>query len=267
MPAGSYKKSHKTIPSRLTGFMKASKTRRFGAVQSAREASFVDTISKTVVRRVNAQRGKFYLTENGENVNLYHNGGGTGNVAALASGRCSNLLATNTGDQQNQRTGDSLIGKGIAIKLWLSNKPDRPNVMYRVLVLQYYHGFTPNTSNNIWKSGSSPNLMLADVDTDRFKVRYDRMVYSLKGYSASSAGTLVPNVPSANNYAREQSRYLKLWVKTPGVIKYQLDNGQVPADQKYLLALYVIPYDAYGTLTGDNIASVAWQTCFYWTNH
>lgn len=263
MPAGSYKKSHKTIPGRLSGYMKAAKVRRSGVVQSAREASFLAEVSKRVATAGRSANKRFATISN-ENIQLKHNGGGTGNVACLDTGRCANFASTSPSQFQSGRTGDYLRSKGISIKLWLSNKLDRPNVMYRVMVVQWYHGFDPTTAQSIWRANASPNLMLASVDFDKFRVRYDRTFPVGSGVSMASTGTEV--APSANLKGKEHSRQVKFWIGMPGLIKYQADNGNIPAVEKFCLALYVIAYDAYGTLTTDTIATCAYELTYNWAD-
>jgi hypothetical protein len=40
------------------------------------------------------------------------------------------------GDDKHQRTGDEVIGKYFKVKMLISNKSDRPNVMYRITMLK-----------------------------------------------------------------------------------------------------------------------------------
>jgi len=55
---------------------------------------------------------------------------------------------------------------------------------------------------------------------------------------------------------------VKFWIGTPGTFKYQADNGNIPSNEKYCLALYVFAYDAFGTLSTDTIASAAHEITF-----
>ena len=232
-------------------------------MQSAREASFVQSVSQRAAGLVRSYNKRF-ATEQAENIDLYHNAGGTGNLVSISTGRAANMLSTAASQFQGGRTGDYLRGKGVSVKLWLSNKLNRPNVMYRVMVVQYFHGFNPTASNSLWRAGASPNLMLASVDFDKFRIRYDRTFPVGSGISASSVGTNL--LPSANWVGKEHSRQVKFWIGTPGIVKYQTDNGQIPASEKHCLALYVMAYDAFGTLTGDVIGTCAYEITFNWTD-
>lgn len=237
------------------------KNRRKEAVQASRIASYVASVSRAYAR---GSLNRKFVTGAKEDIQMYHNNGGAGPVACIdpvANSRPSNLLGTAANLYQANRIGDNLRGVGVAVKLWLSNKLDRPNVMYRIIVLQFYHGFDPNAATSIWRANASPNIMLAGVDTDRFKVRYDRVINPTIGYSAASLGTELAS--SANMKGKEFSKLHKFYIKTPGIVRYQTDNGQIPADEKYCLALYVLAYDAKGSLTGDVIASCAYETTFY----
>lgn len=244
--------------SRMAGYKRSVKSARAARVQSSRESSYFSKLMRSMNRK--------FITESAEDITLAHNNGtGSKNVKSLstvANNRTANLLSTAASAFQAGRIGDYINASGVLVKLWLSNKLDRPNVMYRVLVIQWYHGFDPTAANNVFKANSSPNLMIAGVDTDRFKVRYDRTLQSKGGFNASSTGTEL--VPSNTNKGKEFSRYHKFYLKTPGIVRYQTDNGQIPSIEKYCLALYVFAYDAYGTATTDNIASCAYETTFYW---
>jgi len=65
-----------------------------------------------------------HVTQGVENVAMYHN--------SLKLPFTSILQ----GDDKHQRTGDEVIGKYFKVKMLISNKSDRPNVMYRITMLK-----------------------------------------------------------------------------------------------------------------------------------
>jgi hypothetical protein len=61
--------------------------------------------------------------------------------------------------------------------------------------------------------------------------------------------------PAAHPANKEKHRVIKLWIKRKNSRKilYSTDGNIVNSP----LSLYIIPYDSYGTLVSDNIASCA----------
>lgn len=190
-----------------------------------------------------------YTTQPGVNAQLYHNGGSP--AVYIYSG---NLLNTTQGITQNNRIGDSILPVGCTIKLWLSNKLDRPNVMYRVMVLAVPPDKLGLTAPSDLFQGVLVNKMMDYVNTDMYNIVYHRIINPKAGdYSLESGAT-----------NKERSTYVTFKVPMPkGVLQFQTNNSVIPKYQKHCLVLSVIAYDAEGTLTSDNIASFTHCTRFY----
>jgi len=189
-----------------------------------------------------------YVTLAAENINLYHNGGAT--AAYVIAG---NLLGTTQTNTQNGRLGDEVWPRGLAIKLWLSNKDTRPNVMYRVMVVATPPDQVASTSPANLFQAVLGNKMLDYVNTDKYQIKYEKLVQPFSGdYSLESGSTL-----------KEHSKAMKIWIPFKGKLTYALDAGSIPKYQRHCLSLCVIPYDAYGSIATDNIASVAYTARFY----
>lgn len=167
----------------------------------------------------------------------------------------NNLLATTQGQTQFTRVGDEVYPIGVKFKLWLSNKLDRPNVMYRVI---FYRPTTDTVGSNaipanFWVSTANNNKLMEYINTDKYTVVKDITINPKAGdYSLESGAT-----------NRERSFMKQFWFPSKGPLKYQTDNGNVPKFQKHCLSLIVCAYDAYGTLTTDTIASCSWSYKFY----
>lgn len=175
-----------------------------------------------------------------ENVQLYHNTPYTN----------TNLLSTGQSNTQTSRVGDEVIGQYLNLKIWLSNKGDRPNVMYRIVV------YSSNLQDTTlyWATGSNGNLMLATADTDKVKILKQRIIKPLAGDYSHESGAIW----------KEHSNLVSFNIRLKNrKIKYQADAGAVPKWQGNYIHFAVIAYDTYGTLVGDNIASFGWQSCFY----
>lgn len=190
-----------------------------------------------------------FSSQNIENYQLYHNGGSTGiyNITG-------NLLATSVGTTQQTRVGDSVIGRGLSIHLWLSNKLDRPNVMYRIFLFTALHIDYASTSPTLFFQSLHGNKMIDYINTDRYKIIYHKVIKPFSGdYSLESGAT-----------NKEHSTHLKIYLPLKNrLIKYYTDSGNVPSYQGNLIQLGVIAYDAYGSLLTDNIASMSFVTKFY----
>ena len=159
----------------------------------------------------------------------------------------------------NQRVGDSIQPRGMKLRLWMSNKLDRPNVMYRVIVAimpRLYNGaavtagsidIAPALSN-----GTLGNYMCLPIDTQKgIKVLKDKIYAFHSGWGDNS-----------NDTQKEFSNFRQYWIKRKKSrpIKYDYVGNIL----NNYVAVYVIPYDAYGSLTTDNIASCACLTRMYW---
>lgn len=162
-----------------------------------------------------------------------------------------NLIGTSQGTSQIQRIGDEVIAQYLNVKLWLSQKLDRPNVMFRIIIFQPRAG----TSNLDWATGTSPNRIVSTVDTDKLNFKKQYILKPPPGdYSLETGAT-----------NKERSRFLSFSINVKNMkIGYFNDNDTVPKLQKHNYCIVVIAYDSFGTLTTDNIASFSYQYEFYY---
>ena len=140
------------------------------------------------------------------------------------------------------RIGDEIQLKNINIRFWLSNKADRPNVMYKGVLYWYPIGIPPNNAL-IYKTQS--NKMLDRYDRDNIKVMDTFIVKSTNNYAVD-----------ANNHEHSYLATLNKSYKNKQ-IKYD-KNGLQP--KGWDIGFGLVCYDAYGTLQTDNIASFAYQS-------
>lgn len=139
---------------------------------------------------------------------------------------------------QINRIGDEIMLKDITVRLWLSNKKDRPNVMYKAFLFWY----DPDASlSDAYAFFSAQNKMLDRINTEVLSVVDSKVIFSQNNY--------------APDYERSQLCTLKGRYKGKK-IKYD-EGGTVPKFKT--LGLCVVCYDAYGTLQTDNIASYAYN--------
>lgn len=154
---------------------------------------------------------------------------------------------TATGDQSNTgigektcRLGDRIRLKNINIRLWLSNKFDRPNCMYKGILYWYPVGNAPSDTM-VYKTQS--NKMLDRYNNKVIKIIDTFIVQSKEDYSV---------VEKEKSYLATLNKSYK-----NKLIQYD-NNGAVT--KGWELGLTVVVYDAFGTLQTDNIASYAYQS-------
>jgi len=140
------------------------------------------------------------------------------------------------------RDGDQIRLKNINVRFWLSNKLDRPNVMYKGVLYWYSQGQTPADAL-VYKTQG--NKMLDRYNTKSIRVIDTFIVKSTNNYAVD-----------ANNHEHSYLATLNKTYKNK-LITYD-DNG--PVTKGWELGFTVVCYDAYGTLQTDNIASLAYNS-------
>ena len=184
-----------------------------------------------------------------ENEQLYHN------TPAIQTG----FLTTNQGigdadtglNNYASRVGNEIILRGLSMKLWLANKLDRPNVMYKIIVYRYK--IDGSYSNPPYLSQGTSNYMIRDLDTDQFKILKVKYVNLNVGLSATSGAT---GWGSSGLIGKEAHKIVKFWIPFKNQ-KYRYKSDGSGFGAYWDIGLSITTYDSYGTLTTDNIASYA----------
>lgn len=222
--------------------------------------SFAARVKRIVMKN---QETKYYDIGT-ENQALYHDvGAATGPTTNQWAIRFNPWVQIPQGTNGYSRIGDEIRPVGIKMRLWLANKLDRPNVLYRIIVaiLPKVYNNTVTTVGNfdlfaVMNAGTSNSTIASVIDREKgIKVLYDRVISNEKGFSAYATGV------GGDQDGREAHKLVKLWItrKRSKLIKYD-SIGNVLNNP---LAVYVIPYDSYGTLQTDNIASCTWTMRLY----
>jgi len=185
-----------------------------------------------------------------ENVNINHNSGYMyTNLLKTTQG----ITDTDTGSTAYaNRLGDEVIARGISIKLWVANKNDRPNVMYRMGIFKYQAGSIPTLSQIF--TGANGNRMMDKLDTEYITVVYQKI------FNLQVAFSGVYGADTATG-KKEAHTYRKIWVPLKNKKLVFNNGGSVPKFIDY--GFFIVPYDSYGTLTTDNIASFAYEQQLY----
>lgn len=236
------KKGRKT-PSRFS--RKSSIKRK--AIRKTGTSRLIKLIKRVSLKTTETKYNHF-ITENQQ---MYHNSGYIKN----------NLLncTIGTGDVGtgagvfNHRIGDELIARGISIKVWIANKLDRPNVMYRMIVYKY-QSQSPPASTALFK-GANGNKIMDEVDNEYITPVYQKIFNLQAGFSAFASAT------AGDVDGREAHTYRQFWIPLKDKKIHYVDGGSIPKFIDY--GFFIVPYDSYGTLGTDIISSLAFQYKFY----
>jgi hypothetical protein len=174
---------------------------------------------------------KFYNTHF-SNQQMYHNVG----VALNGVGNMLDGITQGTGF--NQRIGLSIKLKRIVANIVFNNKSDRPNVSYRVMVIAAPSTTSVDTFIELTSGGWYSSVHLPSNSV----VLHDAFLPLNQGSTQ-----VVEAIP-----ARERSHVHRFDVPIDHLVQYNTDSLC-----QTRLTTWVICYDAHGTLTTDNIASVA----------
>lgn len=196
------------------------------------------TVRKIAKKTVMSAAETKVVGKQAENVQLFHN-------KALY---LSNLLATTQGvtdpndlSGNAARVGDSIKLTNCNIKFWLSNKDDRPNVMYRMIMFWYDSALTLSDAVCFF---TQTNKMLDRPNNESISIIDQKYIFSQNNYAVD-----------ANNHERSQLGTLNgRWKGRK--ITYD-EGGATP--KKRTIGICLVCYDAYGTLQTDNIASCAYN--------
>jgi len=200
-----------------------------------------------------------------ENLQLYHNLGCSPNppgvlipVNVTSVGAWFNPWGLiDRGTDRFNRIGEEIMPRGISIKMYLANKTDRPNTMIRVIVASLPKLVGTTVTTNVFdpfqisNSGVNGNNMIWPADKDEgVKFLYDKI---------HRIGVQNSN---PNYIQREATKVIKLWIKSKGrKVTYATFTQNIVNRP---LAVYVIPYEQYSTLTTDNVASMAGMLRMYY---
>ena len=174
-----------------------------------------------------------------ENVQLFHNQPlyVSGLLSAIQQGPTD---GTNNSSRDN-RIGDRISLKNINVRFWLSNKLDRPNVMYKGVLYWYPVGVTPADAVVYF---TQTNKMLDRYNFKKIQVIDQFILKSTQMY--------------LNGTEKFEHSYLATLNKSYKSKKVEYaTNSTTPG--KMRLGFALVCYDAFGTLQTDNIASCAYN--------
>ncbi len=196
-----------------------------------------------------------------ENNQLYHN-------VALIQGPFLQAIQQGTADptlqtNANARVGDEILLKSFSLRYWLSNKFDRPNVMYRITQFWYPNrgGAPPNPAEIYFNGGTTKNTMIARVNNEVIRVIKDTYVFSGPSYMNAGPGPIT-QIPPSEGVERSQIKFLTSNWKAKRIKYLDIGGSGAPGvaggiPKNHDIYVCITAYDSWGTLTTDNISSFA----------
>lgn len=199
----------------------------------------------------------------GENFQLFHN------VPVIVGGYLQQITqgVTNPTNLKltNARIGNELYLKNIKQKIWLSNKLDRPNVMYRIIMFKWNANQgaaspfpTVNDIFNWNQTGNLPNCMILNTNKERITVLKDKYIFSDANYAQPYQTQPFPVIAGPGILGRERSQLVTMNkdFKNQKIIYEDTLDGTQRVKSKDIYFCYCA-YDAWGSIVTDNIASYA----------
>lgn len=209
----------------------------------ARQSTSAKTVRSILFKTLETK----YKSINFAKTELNHN-----TLAYLANSNIASQLPIQ-GDGDDQRIGDQMYLTGIKFRMMLGQKADRPNVTFKIWVVEFNSNAGNANDKNLFFHNISDNVLLDSRQTNRFKV--------LKSMTIRSKGTSL----EVGETAKEQTRPLSFWLPMKRKITYLGDASQViTTGMKENIFVLMAAYDAYGTLASDNIAYAVGNATYYY---
>lgn len=216
----------------------SSRTSRKRKSAPATRRRLVALIKKTVMKKTELKE----KTQDAGKTEIYHNcfySGTLINTGFVWPLNSSNLMPTQ-GTADNQRVGDEIYISGFKVRMLVGQKADRPNVNWRYLVLSVPKGSSITYAN--WFQVVRSNVMLDDPNRDFVKTL-------AQGIWRPNEAGLVGG--SADEYTFTK----KMWIPYRKHLKFGPAAGAVTHNDDDLYFI-LMGYDAFGSLTTDNIGYV-----------
>lgn len=202
---------------------------------------------KFVKRVVNRSKETHFVDFFWGKTELYHNSYASPFPCFRAQVNIPSGCLPPQGDGDSNRTGNDIQAKGIQVKCMFGCKQDRHNCTFRVMALRVTKGYDTGPYGNVFDNQTG-NIMLDGVDKDRVSVLFDKKVH------------YKPINPSPDG--KEITVFKKFWIPHNTSYKFY-DDGTQSNSYPYDIYFIVMAYDAYGTLTTDNIGYVQTWSRFY----
>jgi len=220
----------------------------------------------TRVKKVLMKAAETKYIDGGENqVTLWHNVGASTTMPIIPFVPRSlpgifNIWATAIfpGTGRDQRIGDKITPRGMALYMNFENMADRPNTKYRVIVAQLpkeYGGTVTGPVFDPFQNTGVGNRLLLAADKDKgVKFLYDKIIT----LNTQSIGLSYPQ-----NNTKRGTKYMKLWIKRKKANDIVFNQNLQQIVNKPI-SLYVIPYEEFSTYETDIVGKMDYRVRLYW---
>lgn len=159
--------------------------------------------------------------------------------------------------EAGNRVGDSINLRGISIRAFFENAPQRSQVYYRVMLVRGAKGETFSRAT-LFKNDSD-NKMIDQFNVERFTCLAQKVFTIRTSNPAPITYTLVNGVPSSGTPAGIGTRTFKMWIPgskfgRDGLVNYE--NGSGTQVKFYDYRICILAYDWYGTPQDTNNVGV-----------
>ena len=221
-----------------------SSTRRYKKKPSNMTTGQLATMMKKVALKTTETKFKNISLQKWE---LFHN------LNKSSAVNISSSLCTQS-DDDDGRIGNEIYLTGIKFRLLLGQKADRPNVTFKIYIVEWdtNQAGTETNSSHFYHNVTN-NVLLDAIQTHRFRIL---KAITYKGNIGSM---------EVGEVGKEKTYPLSLWLPMKRKISFQTDTGTMASmGMKENLKVVVAAYDAYGTVNTDNIAYIqGCATCYY----
>ena len=172
-------------------FRSRSRRSRRGKYGRRRRGNFASRVKRVLMKNSETKRSLFGL----ENAQLYHNSGYQTGIPATEVPNAfmfNPWAGISSGTGRTNRIGDQIVPRGLSLRIWLSNKLDRPNLLYRIVigvVSKIYSGVVQTGSFDFMTLVSfTGNNIVRPIDPEKINVLYDRVFKNSVGNSENYSG-------------------------------------------------------------------------------
>lgn len=150
------------------------------------------------------------------------------------------------GNGVDARDGDSIRKVGTRHTMLIGGKADRTNITYRLMYITYPRDSA--YSYNTFFINKTGNCLLDRINTDRVKII--KTIY----IKPQKSSIVTHNSNGSGGGDREYTIAKKVWLPSKSIIKFPEGGSSEASNRKF--GVLISCYDAYGTLTSDNIAYI-----------
>lgn len=196
--------------------------RRAGGVRGVRSL-----VRKELLRTAETKHSTLYINR----ANLSHNGWYYNN----------NMINISQGDGKDQMVGEEIFLRNLHVKLQFNSKQDRPQVMFRVLLLRVPADKNTTAISDLFEGSSNAMISMPNVSEVKILAEKTVRMSGTSHWTYASGSTVVQ---------KDMAQSCELSCSL-GSLKTRYDAG---LPKFFNVRLAVVAFDAHTTLTSDVVA-------------